>query len=100
MNWAAVIGSLAALASMVSFSPQAWKIIRSRRTDGLSPATYSITVAAFALWICYGVLIGEWPLIVSNGICLLLSGFILLMTLLPQAQKNDVAKQIDPEPSP
>lgn len=99
MNWAIAIGSLAALTSTISFSPQAWKIIRSRRTDGISSATYSITVAAFALWIVYGVLIGEWPLIVSNGICLLLSGFILVMTLLPQAQKDDVAKKIDPKSS-
>lgn len=99
MSWAVVIGSLAALASMISFSPQAWKIIKSRRTDGISAAAYSITVAAFALWISYGVLIGDWPLIVSNGVCLLLSGFILIMTLLPQAQKDDVAKRIDPEQS-
>ena len=99
MSWVTVIGSLAALASMVSFSPQAWKIIKSRNTDGISAAAYSITVTAFALWISYGILIGDWPLIVSNGVCLVLSGFILIMTLLPQAQKDDVAKVIDPEPS-
>lgn len=97
MNWAVVIGSLAALASMVSFSPQAWKIIKSRRTDGISAATYSITVAAFALWVAYGAMIGEWPLIVSNAVCLALSGFILVMTLLPQREKEDVAKRLDPE---
>jgi MtN3 and saliva related transmembrane protein len=97
MDWAVVVGSLAALASMVSFSPQAWRIIKSRRTDGISSMAYSITVAAFALWVLYGVLIGEWPLIVSNFVCLLLSAFILVMTLLPQREKNDVAKALDPE---
>lgn len=96
MNWVDVIGSLAALASMVSFSPQAWRIIKSRRTDGLSPATYSITVAAFALWVVYGVMLGRWPLVVSNAVCLLLSGFILVMTLLPPRVKAEVAKALDP----
>ena len=96
MAWIDVVGSLAALASMVSFSPQAWRIIKSRRTDGLSAAAYSITVAAFALWVTYGVLLGQWPLIVSNGVCLLLSGFILTMTLLPQREKDEVAKSLDP----
>lgn len=90
------MGSLAAMASMVSFSPQAWRIIKSRRTDGLSAATYSITVAAFALWVGYGAMLGQWPLVVSNGACLLLSGFILVMTLLPQPQKDEVAKTLDP----
>lgn len=96
MNLVDVIGSLAALASMVSFSPQAWRIIKSRRTDGLSPATYSITVAAFALWVVYGVMLGRWPLVVSNAVCLLLSGFILVMTLLPPRVKAEVAKALDP----
>jgi MtN3 and saliva related transmembrane protein len=97
MSWAVIVGSLAALASMVSFAPQAWRIIKSRRTDGISSAAYSITVAAFALWVLYGALIGEWPLIVSNVVCLVLSAFILVMTLLPQREKDDVAKALDPE---
>lgn len=97
MSWAVVVGSLAALASMVSFAPQAWRIIKSRRTEGISPAAYSITVAAFALWVLYGALIAEWPIIVSNFICLVMSVFILAMTLLPQREKNDVAKALDPE---
>jgi MtN3 and saliva related transmembrane protein len=97
MSWAVVIGSLAAVASMVSFAPQAWRIIKSRRTDGISPSAYSITVAAFALWVLYGALLSQWPLIVSNFVCLVLSAFILVMTLLPQREKNDVAKALDPE---
>jgi MtN3 and saliva related transmembrane protein len=96
MTWIEVVGGLAALASMVSFSPQAWRIIKSRRTDGLSAATYSITVAAFALWVTYGWMLGQWPLVVANGVCLLLSGFILVMTLLPQREKAEVAKTLDP----
>jgi MtN3 and saliva related transmembrane protein len=97
MDWALVIGSLAALASMVSFSPQAWRIIKTRDTEGISAAAYSITVAAFALWVIYGVIIGQWPLVVSNAVCLVLSGFILVMTLLPQRAKDEVAKRLNPE---
>jgi MtN3 and saliva related transmembrane protein len=82
---------------MVSFSPQAWRIIKSRDTSGLSAASYSITVAAFALWVAYGVAEGRWPLIVSNAVCLVLSGFILAMTLLPQRAKDKVAERLDPE---
>jgi MtN3 and saliva related transmembrane protein len=97
MDIAAVVGTLAALASTISFSPQAWKIIKSRRTDDISPVAYSITVAAFGLWILYGIVLGQWPLIVSNSICLALSGFILAMTLLPQSRKDEVANTLDPE---
>jgi hypothetical protein len=65
--------------------------------DGISPAAYSITVAAFALWVLYGALNLQWPIIVSNFVCLVLSAFILVMTLLPQREKDGVAKALDPE---
>jgi MtN3 and saliva related transmembrane protein len=97
MDWATIIGSLAALASMTSFTPQAWKIIKSKHTSDISAATYSLTVGGFALWISYGVLLGQWPIIVANAVCLALSGFILAMTILPPRQKREVAKRLDPD---
>lgn len=98
MNWIAVAGTLAALCSTVSFVPQAWRIVRTRDTQAISPLTYSLTVTGFALWAAYGVGLGEWPLIVTNSICFVLSAFILLMTLLPRAKKDAVADTIDPAP--
>ncbi len=96
----AMIGTLAALASTVSFAPQAWKIIKRRHTDDISTAMYAITVTGFGLWLAYGILRGEWPLIVSNALCFLMSGFILLMSLLPQRQKEEVADMLDPDVAP
>lgn len=92
-----VLGYLAAAASMASFAPQAWKVIRSRETKDISVGMYLLTVAAFALWLGYGALQQQWPLVLSNGVCLLLSAFILLMTLLPQRQKEKVADRLTAE---
>jgi hypothetical protein len=41
----------------------------------------------------------EWPIIITNGVCLVLSAFILLMTVLPHAQKEAVAETLDPNGS-
>lgn len=97
MSLVTIVGWLATLASTVSFAPQAWKVIKSRRTEDISLRMYLVTVVGFCLWTTYGVLLGEWPLIVTNSICLMLSGFILTMKLLPQRQKNAVATHLDPE---
>ena len=91
-----IVGALAALCSTTSFAPQAWKIIKSRDTGGISTRMYLVTVVGFALWLAYGIMKGEWPLIVTNGICLALSGFILTMTLLPRRKKEAVADALDP----
>jgi MtN3 and saliva related transmembrane protein len=90
------VGAVAAIASTTSFLPQAVKIIRTRDTQGISASMYAVTVAGFMLWTTYGILLGAWPLIASNGISLLLSAFILLMKLLPRSQKEKVAEAIQP----
>ncbi|TQI72306.1 MtN3 and saliva related transmembrane protein [Bosea sp. AK1] len=96
MNWVAVAGTLAALCSTICFVPQAWRIVRTRDTKAISPLTYSLTVTGSALWTAYGLGLGQWPLIVTNSICFVLSAFILIMTLLPRPKKEAVAETIDP----
>jgi MtN3 and saliva related transmembrane protein len=34
-----------------------------------------------ALWLVYGVLLGAWPIIIANGITLLLAGLVLVLKL-------------------
>lgn len=97
MDFTTLIGAAATIASTASFAPQAWKIIRSRDTHSISTGMYAVTVAAFALWVIYGLQLGAWPLIVSSAICLTMSAFILVMKLLPQRHKETVAEALDPE---
>jgi MtN3 and saliva related transmembrane protein len=92
-----IVGSIAALASTLSFTPQAWKIIKSRDTASISASMYMLTVAGFVLWIAYGILLGQWPIIVPNALCLILAAFILTMKLLPRSKRNKVADALDPE---
>ena len=96
MEIVSVIGGLAAAASTASFAPQAWKIIKTRETEGISTGMYGITVVGFALWFAYGLILGQWPLIVTNSICLLLSAFILAMKTLSPRAKDAVADVLDP----
>jgi len=91
-----VVSLFAATLSMVSFVPQAWAVVRSRNTDGISLKMYLITVAGFIAWLAYGVLLGQWAIIVQNVICLCLSSFILVMKLLPQRKKEAVADALTP----
>ena len=91
-----IIGTLAAICSTISFVPQAWKIIQTRETKDISTGMYLFTVTGFAAWTTYGILLGQWPLIAANSICLLLSAFILTMKLLPRSKKEKVADAIEP----
>ena len=96
MNWVQIVGTAGAIASVVSFTPQAWRIIRSRSTEGLSGPMYGLTVAAFACWLTFGILKGEWAMIIPNAICLGFAGFILVMIVLPRQKTVAVAEALDP----
>jgi MtN3 and saliva related transmembrane protein len=91
MPLVAIVGTIAAICSTVSFAPQAWKIVRTRETKDISTGMYLFTVTGFAAWVTYGALLGQWPLIAANSICCVLSAFILMMKLLSRRGKNKVA---------
>jgi len=73
------VGTLAGLCSMASFVPQVVKIAREKKTAGVALHTYALTVTGFVMWIAYGVLLGSWPVAVSNSVNLVLAGAILVL---------------------
>ena len=72
-----IVGTGAALCSMTSFGPQIVKIWRERDASSVSLRMYLVTVTGFVLWSIYGGLIGSWPVIASNVVCLAMSGAVL-----------------------
>jgi MtN3 and saliva related transmembrane protein len=76
-----LVGFAAATLTTASFLPQALKSWRSRDTAGLSLGMYALFTAGIALWFCYGVLLGSWPMMIANVITLSLSLLILALKL-------------------
>jgi MtN3 and saliva related transmembrane protein len=75
------VGTGAALCSTASFVPQVQRLLREKSAEALSLRMYALTVAAFGLWSAYGIMLGSWPLVASNLVCLGLATTILVLTL-------------------
>ena len=75
------VGYAAGTLTTISFIPQAWLSWKTRRTAGLSLGMYALFALGVELWLGYGLLIGAWPVIVSNSITLALALFILGLRL-------------------
>jgi MtN3 and saliva related transmembrane protein len=95
MDWTIIVGTVGATASVASFTPQAWKIIKARSTEGLSLGMFALTTLAFLSWTVFGFLKTEWTLIVPNAICFGFALFILSMIALPRNKTAEVADAID-----
>jgi MtN3 and saliva related transmembrane protein len=101
MDATLIFGTLGSICSVGSFVAQARKIVQTRKTDAISTSMYALTAAGFASWVVYGAIIEQWPLIVTNSICLVLSSAILAMKLVSRrlatqiAQKQGTSRHID-----
>ena len=75
------IGLAGAALTTLCWLPQAVKTIRERDTRAISlPATAAFT-AGMVLWLVYGVLLVDWPLITSSAVTAALLMVILRMKL-------------------
>jgi len=72
-----LIGYAAAALTTGSFLPQAILTLRTRDTRSISLAMYGAFTAGVALWLVYGIALGEWPIVVANAVTLVLAATIL-----------------------
>jgi MtN3 and saliva related transmembrane protein len=82
------LGYLAAALTTASFVPQAWLAFRTRDVSGISLTMYSVFTLGVALWLTYGVISGDWPIIVANVITLALAASILVMKIAGELRRR------------
>jgi len=81
MNIVDYVGSFAATCTTVAFIPQAIQSYRTRDLSGISLPMYSIFTAGVTLWLVYGLLKQDWPIIIANVITVALSAMILILKI-------------------
>lgn len=60
------VGILAGVCTTISSLPQAIKVIKTKSTQDLSLTMYIMLILGLILWLIYGVLIKNIPIIVAN----------------------------------
>ncbi len=81
INWTQVIGIVAAICTTGAFLPQAIKTFKTKDTKGISILMYSFSTLGIFLWLVYGLLLHDTPLILANSITVLLCGSILILKI-------------------
>ncbi len=75
------IGFIAGICTTLSFIPQIVKILKTSKTRDISFVMYAVLTMGIFLWMVYGILLGELPLIIANGISFMFCLAILTMKL-------------------
>ncbi|MFC1690693.1 SemiSWEET transporter [Nanoarchaeota archaeon] len=72
MEWIILIGLTAGILTTASFLPQVIKTIKLKETKDISLAMYSIISTGIFLWLVYGLLIKDLPVVLANAVSLIL----------------------------
>jgi MtN3 and saliva related transmembrane protein len=81
MSIVSVIGIAAAICTTVSFIPQVLKTIKTGQTKDISLSMYLIFTTGIALWLIYGIMIGDLPIIMANTVTVFLTSIVVVMKL-------------------
>ncbi|MBN2545428.1 MAG: SemiSWEET transporter [Spirochaetes bacterium] len=82
MNWTILLGFSAAILTTISFLPQLIKTIRTKHTKDLSFGMYSLLTSGIFLWMIYGLLRKDIPVIIANAVALLLSLIVFIYKII------------------
>ena len=76
-----ILGIMAGTLTTISFIPQVIKIYKTKDAKDLSIATFCIFSCGVFLWLIYGALTHEWPIILANGVTMILILMIITMKI-------------------
>ena len=77
-----VIGGAAGFLTSIAIIPQMIKTWKTRHARDLSLWQQIIIIAGLSLWLCYGILLDDLPLILSNSFTLICYILLLIMKLI------------------
>lgn len=79
IGWTEILGLVAGVFTTAAVAPQIWKAWRTREVEDVSPGMYYVLITGLALWVAYGVVINDIPIIVTNGVAFSLNSFMLFL---------------------
>ena len=76
-----VIGIIAGICTTSAVLPQLSKAIRTKQVKDVSIRMFVVLVTGFVLWIIYGISRNDLPIILTNGLSLVLNGLMIILIL-------------------
>jgi MtN3 and saliva related transmembrane protein len=76
-----IVSGIAAILTTAAFIPQAYKIIHSRETAGVSLWMHVMFAIGVAFWFALGIILWNWPMIIANVVTFALTVVIIVVKL-------------------
>jgi len=77
MSMIELLGYAAAMCTTGAYVPQVIRVWKTHSTQDISRKMLLVLMTGLALWLAYGLLQGQFPIVAANSVTLLLTGTIL-----------------------
>jgi MtN3 and saliva related transmembrane protein len=74
-----IIGVAAGVLTAVSMLPQVFKTIKTKKAEHVSPLMLIILICGVSLWVVYGILKNDLPIIFTNSFSVLVNICMLFL---------------------
>ena len=81
MSGIEIVGFSASTLSILNRFPQAIKVYKTKDTHSISLTMYVIVVLCISLWLVYGLMLQDGPLILANALSLIPIVYIFIVKL-------------------
>jgi MtN3 and saliva related transmembrane protein len=79
LGWTEILGLAAGVFTTAAVVPQIYKAWKSKEVDDVSPGMFFVLITGLAMWLTYGILTSDIPIIATNGTALILNSFMLYL---------------------
>lgn len=77
-----ILGLVAGGITSVAMLPQLFKVLKEKDVEDLSLMMIIVLISGLSLWVWYGIMKEEWPIILSNAFAVLVNIALLICYLL------------------
>ena len=88
MDYVTIIGLAAATLGGVALFPQVLKVLKTRSTKDISREMIAILAGSIFLWLVYGILLSNLPIMIANFFGLIQALIILFFKIKNQIKKT------------
>jgi MtN3 and saliva related transmembrane protein len=74
-----IIGIAAGVLTAASMLPQVFKTLKTKKAENVSPVMLIILICGVSLWFFYGILKTDLPIMLTNGVSVLINLFMLYL---------------------
>ncbi len=81
IDWTNALGLVAGACTTISVLPQIIKAWKTKEVEDVSAGMFAVLMTGVFLWLVYGIIRNDFPIIAANGASLTLNTFMLYLMM-------------------